>query len=71
MERSPRKCFRCGYEDHMIAKCPKPSKDNDKRLNQVHFNEKVDRARDNSENNEDRKIYASMIRMSSNNKKFK
>ena len=24
MERPPRKCFRCGSEDHMIAKCPKP-----------------------------------------------
>ena len=30
-----RKCFRCGYEDHMIAKCPKPPKDNEKRSNQV------------------------------------
>ena len=23
------KCFRCGYEDHMIKKCPKPPKDNE------------------------------------------
>ena len=23
MERKPRKCFRCGSQDHMIAKCPK------------------------------------------------
>ena len=23
MKRTPRKCFRCGSEDHMIAKCPK------------------------------------------------
>ena len=30
MERPPRKCFICGSEDHMIAKCPKPSKDNEK-----------------------------------------
>ena len=22
MERTPRRCFRCGSEDHMIAKCP-------------------------------------------------
>ena len=29
-ERPPRKCFRCGPEDHMIAKCPKPPKDNKK-----------------------------------------
>ena len=30
-ERPPRKCFRFGYEDHIIAKCPKPPKDNEKR----------------------------------------
>ena len=28
LERPPRKCFRCGSEYHMIAKCPKPPKDN-------------------------------------------
>ena len=28
MERPPRKCFICGSEDHIIAKCPKPPKDN-------------------------------------------
>ena len=27
-EHMPRKCFRCGSEDHMIAKFPKPPKDN-------------------------------------------
>ena len=27
-DRPPRKCCRCGYEDHMITKCPKPPKDN-------------------------------------------
>ena len=31
MERQPRKCFRCGSEDHIIAKFPK----------QVCFNEKL------------------------------
>ena len=36
-----RKCFRCGSEDHMIAKCPKPPKDNEKRQKQVRFNEKL------------------------------
>ena len=30
-ECPPRKCFRCGSEDHMIAKFPNPSKDNEKR----------------------------------------
>ena len=40
----------------MIAKCPK----------QVCFNEKVNRACENGENNSDCKIYAYMARMSSN-----
>ena len=30
-ERTPRKCFRCRSEDHMITKCPKLPKDNEKR----------------------------------------
>ena len=68
-ERPPRKCYRCGSEDHMIAKCPKPPKDNDKQRKQVHFNEKVNRACDNGENNDDHKIYASMARMSSDDKR--
>ena len=29
MELTPRKCFRCGYEDHMISKCPNPPKYNE------------------------------------------
>ena len=29
-ERTPQKCFRCGSEDHLIEKCPKPPKDNEK-----------------------------------------
>ena len=29
-ERIPRKCFICGSEDHLIAKCPKAIKDNKK-----------------------------------------
>ena len=66
MERTSRKCFRCGYEDHLIKKCPKPQKENEKRRNQVRFNEKVNRARNNDKNNSDQKIYASMARMSGN-----
>ena len=31
MERTPRKCFRCGSEDHIIAKCPKELCFNEKR----------------------------------------
>ena len=30
-DRPARKCFRCGSEDHLIAKCPKPPKDSEKR----------------------------------------
>ena len=66
MELPPRKCFRCGSEDHMIAKFSKPPKDNEKRRRQVCLNKKGNHACDNSENNDDHKIYASMARMSSN-----
>ena len=50
----------------MIAECPKPPKDNEKRRKQVRFNEKGNRAGDNGENNNDQKIYASMAQMPSN-----
>ena len=50
----------------MITKCPKTPKDNEKRLRQVRFNEKDNRACGNSKNNSDQKIYASMAHMSSN-----
>ena len=53
----------------MIAKFPKPPKDNEKRRRQVHFNEKGNRACDNSKNNDDHKISASMARMSSDDKR--
>ena len=49
----------------MIAKFPKPPKDNEKRRKQVSFNEKGNRACDNSEDDNDHNIYASMARMSS------
>ena len=49
----------------MIAKCPKPPKDNEKRRKKVRFNEKGNRACDKSEDNNDHKIYTSMARMSS------
>ena len=65
-ERPPRKCFRCGPEDHMIAKYPKSPKYNEKRQRQVRFNEKGNRACDNGKNNDDHKIYSYMARMSSN-----
>ena len=62
----PRKFFRCGSEDHMITKCPKPPKDNKKRRKQVRFNEKGNRSCDNGENNRGQKIYTSMAQMSGN-----
>ena len=49
----------------MLLKCPKSPKDNEKRRKQVTFNEKVNRACNNGEDNNDHKIYASMARMSS------
>ena len=60
LERLPRKYYRCGSEDHMIAKCPKPPKDNKKRREQVRFNEEGNRACDNGEDNDDHKMYAYM-----------
>ena len=53
----------------MITKFPKPPTDNEKRRNQVRFNEKVNRAYDNGENYDDHKIYASMARMSSDDER--
>ena len=47
MERTPQKCFRCGSEDHMIEKYPKPPKYNEKRRKQVRFNQRFNRAYDN------------------------
>ena len=67
-ECTPRKCFRCGSEYHLIEKCPKPPKYNVKRQNKVRFNGKGYRARNNSKNNSDQKIYAYMGRMSGNDK---
>ena len=58
MERPPRKCFRYGSEDHMIAKCPK----------EACFNEKGNYTCDNGENKSDCKIYASMEQIYSNDK---
>ena len=69
MECTPRKCFRCGSEDHIIVKCPNPPKDNKKRRNQIRFNEKDNRACNNSKNNDDQNIYVSMARMSSNDER--
>ena len=63
MERTPQKFFRCGSEDRLFAKCPKPQKYNKKRRKQVRFHEKVNHACDNSKNNSKRMICESMARM--------
>ena len=65
-ERTPLKCFRCVSEDHLIAECIKPPKNNKKWRRQVHFNENFNRACNNDKNNNDQKIYASMAQMSGN-----
>ena len=69
LERPSWKCFICGSKNHMIAKCPKPPKDNEKWRGQVRFNEKVNLACNNSKNDDDHKIYASMARMSSDDER--
>ena len=64
-EQTSIKCFRCGSEDHLIEKCPKPPKDNYKWRKQLRFNEEGNRACETRNNNSDQKIYAFMERMSS------
>ena len=53
----------------MIVKCLKPPKYNEKQFKQVRFNERVNRACDNGEDNDDHTIYASMARISSNDER--
>ena len=52
----------------MIAKCPKPRKDSEKRHKSERSNEKGNRACNNSEDDNDHNIYSSMARMSSDDK---
>ena len=68
-EHPSRKCYRCGSEDHMIAKYSKPPKDSKKRRKSVRFNENFNRACDNGKDNNDHKIYASMARISIDDKR--
>ena len=53
----------------MIAKFSKPPKYNEKRRNQVCFNEKDNYACNDGENDDDQRIYAYIARMSSNEKR--
>ena len=68
-DRPAQKCFRCGFEDHMITKCPNPPKDSEKRLMSEKSKEKGNRACDNSNEDDELKVYASMARMSSDDKR--
>ena len=63
-DRPAWKCFRCGSEGHLIAKCPNPPKDGKKKRKKVSFKEKGNSAKDNSDDDDDLKVYASMARMS-------
>ena len=71
-ESKPCKCFICGSEDYLFSKCPKTSKGNEKWRKQVRFSERGNRSSEeecnNGENKNDQKIYASMARMSDNDK---
>ena len=71
-ELTPCKCFKCISEDHLIAKFPKPPKENDKWKKQVCFSERGNRESqresDNGEKNNDQYIYASIACMSDNDK---
>ena len=64
-----RKCFRCGSEYYLIAKCPKPPKDSEKRRKSDKSKEKGNSAKYNSDDDDDLKVYASMARMSNDDKR--
>ena len=51
-----RKCFRCGSEDHMIAKCPKSPKDSEKRRKSEKSKEKGNGACNNSDDDDELKV---------------
>ena len=63
-DRPACKCFRCRSEDHLIAKFPKPPKDSEKRRKSDKAKEKGNSAKDNRDDDDDLKLYASMARMS-------
>ena len=71
-KRTLQKCFRYVSEDHIIAKCPKPPKENEKRKIQVHFNEIGNCASqkefENEKNNHNQYIYEFIARMSNYDK---
>ena len=52
-DRPSRKCFKCGSEDHLIAKCPKLPKESEKRRKSDKSKEKVNSVKDNSDDDDD------------------
>ena len=70
-DRPARKCFRCGSEDHLIAKCPKPPKDSEKRRKSEKSKEEGNSAKENISDDDDLKVYASMARMSNYDERVK
>ena len=52
-DRPTRKFFRCGSEDHLIEKFPKPPKDSDKRCKSYKYKEKDNSVKDNSDDDDD------------------
>ena len=69
-EHTPCKFSRYGSEYHLIAKCPKPPKYNNKQWKQVRFSERGNRVLqkelDNGDNDNDQKIYLYMAQVSGN-----
>ena len=63
-DRPACKCFRCRSEDHLIAKFPKPPKDSEKRRKSDKSKEKGNRVCDNSDDENELKVYAYISRMS-------
>ena len=61
-----RKGFRCGYEDHLIEKCPNPTKESQKRRKKLRFNEKGNCACNNGQKKSNQKIYAYMVSKTGN-----
>ena len=55
-----RKCFRWGSEDHLIAKCPKPLKDSEKRRKSDKAKKKGNSTKDNRDDDNYLKVYAYM-----------
>ena len=68
-DRPACKCFRCGSEYHLIAKCPKPPKGSEKRRKSDISKEKGNSAKGNSDDDGDLKLYASMAGMSNDDER--